>query len=563
MVPGPARGLDDNAALSDLSRSAKDGPVSRTSVLIRPLLAMVIVVGAAVGMTAVPRAQATPASTGTLSWGACPQIHFAAPEVQCATVQVPRDHANPQGPSIDVMVSRLPAREPGRARGVLIGNPGGPGGDAIGMFSALPVPDAMRDEWDLVAVQPRGLLSSTPVECAPLTDVDPLAGIIAAGAVNRERCDQQLPGYVRTLTTENTARDIEVVRRALGVDKVSLYGISYGSLLMSTYATLYPRHTDRLVLDSGVNPELVWNGVLASQTSGYKRRVHEMMAWIAQRDNIYHLGRTPLAVYRKWSATVADESGVPPSLAAPPARVGDVPPGLRAVADQYIAGVNLTADARARFENLIATLVVPGGVQANSSLLGITRQAAPDRNAWPLVAMRINGLSQSPAEPDPEVVRILTNLQEMQSLILCNENQAPAQPWLIPGSLYANFVVADIFEAPGLYYQSGLACAGAPAVTRPVALQNRGLAVQPLQIQSLGDPQTPYRESVVLQRQMRSHLITVGGGDHAQLGRSNPTLDRAIVEYLRTGTTAVTSAPEPPVTASLTTPPRTGVGAVR
>ncbi|MEE3851638.1 alpha/beta fold hydrolase [Gordonia sp. LSe1-13] len=512
-------------------------------------------------MTALPQAHAVPEQR--LDWGPCPAIHYAAPEVRCATVQVPRDHANPSGPTIDITVSRLAARDPSRKRGVLIGNPGGPGGDAVGMFSALPIPQAMRDEWDLVAVQPRGLLSSTPVQCDPLEESDTVAAITTAGAVNRERCDRSNPGYVRTITTENTARDIESVRRLLGVDKVSLYGISYGTLLMSTYATLFPHRTDRLVLDSGVDPALVWNDVLASQTQAYKRRVHEMMAWIAQRDNIYHLGTTPLAVYRAWSAKVAAESGVPPSLAAPPAQVGDVPPGLRSVAQQYIAGVNLTADARARFENLIATLLVPGGVQASSSLLGVTRMAAPERNMWPLVAMRTNGTAVPPKEPAPELVKVLTNLQEMQNLILCNENQAPAQPALIPASVYANYVVGDVFESPGLIYQSGMACAGAPAVTRPVALRNRGLAVQPLQIQSLGDPQTPYRESLAMQRQMRSHLITVGGGDHAQLGRSNPPLDRAIIEYLRTGRTSVRRAPEPPIAASLTDPPRTGIGILR
>jgi pimeloyl-ACP methyl ester carboxylesterase len=533
----------------------------REIVRIRHLSAVVVTVGVAMGLISVPPADAAPAQP--LEWGPCPAIHYAAPEVRCATVEVPRDHAQPSGPTIDVMVSRLPARDPARKRGVLIGNPGGPGGDAIGMFSALPIPTAMRDEWDLVAVQPRGLLSSTPVECASAADVDPVAALTTAGAVNRDLCDRTRPGYVRTLTTENTARDIEVVRQALGEPKISLYGISYGTLLMSTYATLFPQHTDRLVLDSGVDPSLVWNGVLASQTDAYKRRVHEMMAWIAERDSIYHLGRTPLAVYRQWSDRVADESGVPPSLAAPPAQVGDVPPGLRALARQYVAGVNLTADARARFENLVATLLVPGGLQANSSLLGVTRMAAPDRNAWPLVAMRINGRARPPQQPSPDVVKILTNLQEMQTLIMCNENQSVARPAQIPASFYANYVVGDLFDGPGLIYQSGMACAGAPAVTRPVAITDSGLSVRPLQIQSLGDPQTPYRESLAMQRQMHSHLITVGGGDHAQLGRSNPRLERAIVEYLRTGTTAVTSVPEPTITASLSTPPRTGIGVPR
>lgn len=530
---------------------------SRGSVRVGRRYAIAVAVALAVGLLALPPAAAAPVPE--LRWGSCPPIHDALPEARCATVQVPLDHANPDGPTIDIMISRLAARDPDRRRGVLIGNPGGPGSDAIGMFSRLPVPDDMRDEWDLVAVQPRGLLSATPLKCRPVSDSEQLAALTEGGALQRRRCAASTPAYLRTITTENTARDIEVVRRLLGEQKVSLYGISYGTLLMSTYATLFPRHTDRLVLDSGVNPALVWNGVPASQTQAFKRRMNEMMAWIAKHDNIYHLGRTPLAVYHQWSAEIVAESGVPPSLAAPPAQVGDVPPGLRTVTQQYLAGVNLTADTRARVENLIVTLTRPG-VQANSLLLGITRIAAPDRNKWPFVAMRINGRAQPKAEPDPEVVAILTSLQDLQSVIMCNENQAPAQPQQIPASVYMNAVVADVFDGPGLYYQSGMACAGAPAVTTPVALANKNLAVQPLQIQARDDPQTPYREALSMQRLMRSHLITVGGGDHAQLGRSHPPLDGAIVDYLRTGTTSVTSVPEPPITASLTTPPSTGIG---
>lgn len=534
---------------------------SRDTTLLGRLAVLTTVLTAAVGLMSVIPASAAPAPAQTLSWGPCPKIHGAGPEVRCATVRVPRDHARPSGPTIQIMISRIPARDPGRRRGVLIGNPGGPGGDAIGMFSALKVPREVRDEWDLIAVQPRGLLSSTPARCTPADDADAITAIVSFGGLNRERCDSADPGYVRTITTENTARDIDVVRRALGEEKVSLYGISYGTLLMSTYATLYPGHTDRLVLDSGVDPSWVWNTVLAAQTSSYKRRTHEMMAWIAQRDNIYHLGRTPLAVYRAWSAKVERESGVPPSLAAPPARVGDVPPGLRAVAAQYIAGVDLTADARARFENFIATMLVPGGLQAKSSLLGVTRLAAPDRNLWPLVALRTAGRATAPSTPNPQVIKLLTTMQEMQNLIMCNENQVPAQPATIPAAFFANYVVGDVYDAPGLIYQSGMACAGAPAVTRPVALANRGLAVPPLQIQSLGDPQTPYRGSFAMQRLMRSHLITVGGGDHAQLGRRNPALDRAITDYLRTGRTSIRSVPEPTISASLTKAPPTGIGA--
>lgn len=89
-----------------------------------------------------------------------------------------------------------------------------------------------------------------------------------------------------------------------------------------------------------------------------------MMAWIARNDRSYHAGKTPLAVYRTWSTRVEKQAGVPPSLSAPPAQIGDVPPGLKALGELYVRGANLTADTRARFENYLATVNNPGKVQA-------------------------------------------------------------------------------------------------------------------------------------------------------------------------------------------------------
>lgn len=509
-----------------------------------------ICVAASLGLGLLASVTAPPAAAAPLVWGACDPIHGASKETQCATIRVPRDYANPGGPTIAITVSRLPARDQANKRGVLFGNPGGPGGDAIGLFTALAPPAALRDNWDLIAVQPRGLLGATPVECGLDKSLE---AVLSYGKSIRDRCEKQVPGYTRTLTTEATARDIEETRKALGVNKVSLYGLSYGTFLMSTYATLFPDRTDRLVLDSSMNPDWVWNDVIAEQTPHYKARVNAMMAWIAQHDNVYHLGSTPLAVYTKWSDRVTREAGVPPSLAGPPAQVGDVPPGIKAFARQYIDGVNLTAEARAQAANLIATLLVPNGLQAKSVLYSLTRQAAPDRNSWPYVAALTAGL-RKPQTPPKTYGKILANGQNLQSLILCNENQVAPQPALTPAALYANLVVADLFSGAGLLYQSGLACAGAPPVTRPVKVANKGLAVQPLQIDSVDDPQTPYGGALVMQRTMRSHLITVGGGDHGQFGRKNKPLDDAIVEYLSTGTTGLRSAPQAPIVTPLLPP---------
>nr|WP_221247095.1 alpha/beta fold hydrolase [Gordonia humi] len=496
-------------------------------------------------MVAAPPADAAPQA---LNWGACDRIHHASPDTQCATVQVPRDYAKPNGPTISVTVSKLPAT--GARRGTLFGNPGGPGGDGIGMFTALEPADQIRQEWDLVAVQPRGLIGATPVRCDPLSKAS--GGENGAGALNRERCEKNTPGYTKTLTTETTARDIEQVRRAMGLDKISLYGISYGTWLMGTYATLFPSHTDRLVLDSAMDPRRAWGQMLDDQTAGYRARAHAMMAWIASHDDVYHLGTTPLAVYQRWSRAVEKEAGVPPSLSAPPARVGDVPPGLKAVAQQYLAGVNMTADARARIENLVATLAT-GGSQASSSLFVLTRAYAPSRDLWPAIALQTAGRS-TPPKPSAEELKAATNAQDMQSVIICNEDRSPRDPTLTPAAVLANLVTGDVFDSPGLTYRSGLGCAGAAPVTTPIPLRNK-LAVQPLQIQSVGDPQTPYRQSLATHKSMNTHLITVGGGDHGQFGRSNKPLDAAVVEYLRTGHTDVTRTPQAPVTASLTKAP--------
>ncbi|MBM7368349.1 alpha/beta fold hydrolase [Gordonia hydrophobica] len=509
-------------------------------------------IGIVAAATAVGGVLAVPAvapAAPTLNWGSCAPIHQASPDTQCATLTVPRDYSKPNGPTISITVSRIPARNQDGKRGVLIGNPGGPGVDGISMFTLLRPPTQVRDEWDLVSVQPRGLIDSTPVRCDEPSASDDV--FTSLGKVNRDRCEKNTPGYTRTLTTENTARDIERVRQALGVQKVSLYGVSYGTWLMSTYATLFPQHTDRVVLDSAVDPARVWGSVLDDQTSAYESRARQMMAWIAANDDVYHLGETPLAVYRRWSDQVSREAGVPPSLMAPPARVGDVPPGLQAVAQQYIAGVNLTADARARLENLVATLTNPGSSQATSSLLGLTRGVAPDRNGWPIVAQRMTGQLKA-EKPSKATLQVMRNFQDMQAVIICNEDWAPHDSTLAPAALIQNYLIGDIFTAPGLLFKSGLGCAGTTPVTRRIPVTNSGLAVRPLLINSLGDPQTPYRHAQALRQTMRAHLITVGGGDHGQLGRGNTPLDAAIADYLRTGATAVTRVPQGPITTPLT-----------
>jgi hypothetical protein len=140
----------------------------------------------------------------------------------------------------------------------------------------------------------------------------------------------------------------------------------------------------------------------------------------------------------------------------------------------------------------------------------------------------------------------------MQAVVLCNENAVAPRPERLPGWLFSTFVTGDLFDAIGYGYSAGPGCAGAPPVTALPEIGNHGLATAPLVLQGLRDPQTPYDGGAQHARDMDAHLVTVEGGDHgAAIQGSNPTIDMAITGYLLTGATAVTHAPEAPITAPL------------
>ena len=138
----------------------------------------------------------------------------------------------------------------------------------------------------------------------------------------------------------------------------------------------------------------------------------------------------------------------------------------------------------------------------------------------------------------------------MQSAVLCNENRVAPRPLDYPGFLWTQFVTGDIFDATGLMFSSGAACAGAPAITTPVELSGDALETRPLLLNSVGDPQTPLHGAHALADRMGAQTITVAGGDHGQVAKGNTVVDDAVVEYLRTGHTDVTEAPAPPIPAA-------------
>lgn len=518
-----------------------------------------MVVGLTFGLTtaAAYSVSAAPAGASPI-WEACPAEYQLDPAVDdCTVITVPRDYAEPDAGTIDVTVTRHRAENSAARRGVLFTNPGGPGGDAIASNSAFAqaLPSTVREQWDFIGVQPRGLPHAGVVGCALTPEVVAAMGIGFGGGAARVACDGTTPGGTAYVTTENTARDWDQVRRALGEETIDVYGLSYGTVLASTYATLFPQHTGRMVLDSAVDRDWLWNDVLWHQNDGYKGRFYDLMDWIAANDDTYGLGTTPLQVYQRWSDRIVEEAGGNPTLAPPPAQIGDVPPALGNLADAYRAGLDLTGPARVQFEAFVRRLVDPAHTQAASSLYVLTRQVLPARNSWPMIARVIrdgqSAMPEAPASSGPEYDALVA-FQFMQALVLCNENAVAPRPDRLPGWLFSNFVTGDLFDAIGYGFSAGPSCAGAPPVTTPIDVTGAGLASAPLLLQGVRDPQTPYAGGMRMAQDMNAHVVTVEGGDHgAAVQGGNTVVDGAIVDYLTTGRTAVTHAPEAPITAPL------------
>lgn len=182
----------------------------------------------------------------------------------------------------------LPAKAtgPGKRLGSLLVNPGGPGGSAISYlqsYAALGYPAAVRARYDMVAVDPRGVGRSEPVECLDgkqmdaftQTDVTPddqaetneLSATFKKYAAGCESKSGQVLPYVSTI---EAARDMDILRAALGDDKLNYVGASYGTFLGATYAGLYPERVGRMVLDGAMDPTLSAKEMNRDQTAGFE-----------------------------------------------------------------------------------------------------------------------------------------------------------------------------------------------------------------------------------------------------------------------------------------------------
>lgn len=470
----------------------------------------------------------------TLAWGSClpfavtpdQKIAYADPSLQCTRLRVPLDYANPGGRDAQIAVLRHRASSPDRRIGSLVVNPGGPGASGVETAAALTsavIGTELGARFDLVGFDPRGIGASTPtVRCltGPEQDADRRADDTdpspAGVAASEDEAKRSVAGCVArtgddvlaTIGTRDVARDMDVLRAALGDRGLNYLGYSYGTRIGSTYAEEFPANVRAMVLDGALDPD-------ADPT-----------------DEVVAQGRGFQGAFDAFARDCATHPDCP-------------------------LGTDPTA-ATARYQQLTRPLITrqlslaDGRVLSYSDAQQGTIQALYTESAWPTLRQ---GLSDLAAGRGGALMDLADQYydrgadgqyspeQDAFNAVRCVDDprlDAPAQA----------LDRATRYDAAAPFLSSGRGPSAArdecafwpvPPTSRPHLPQVPGLRA-PLVVSTTGDPATPYQAGVELAAALKGSLLTKVGDQHTATLQGFPCVDAIVTRYLVDGTPAASGA---------------------
>jgi pimeloyl-ACP methyl ester carboxylesterase len=497
----------------------------------RPWLAVaagLLVASLGIGRGAVSAQASQTASTNVIQWGSCAAPPDGIPDAgqQCATISVPKDYHYPNGPKISVAISRVPAADPSKRRGVLLSNPGGPGGAGIDMPRVLTVllPQNVKDEYDLIGFDPRGVGQSTPVTCgltsdqatqayAPLTQNHSFASTTSFMQSVANGCASHSGDLLPYITTANTARDMDLIRQSLGEQKISYLGYSYGTYLGAVYSSLFPTQTDRIVLDSSVNPNHVWQQAFQDWGPAGDARFADFAKYAASNDGTYHLGSTPAQIDQLYFQLIHKTAQHPYTVPVG-TKNGLVPDGTV---------LNDTLFREFAFSGLYADASFP----AMAQLFQLVKDA-PTAAATTHTTITPSAASTTPA--DNEAASGLA--------IACDDASWPTQPLVYKAELDANIAKAPMFGELGANIWPCAFWQNKP-LSPPVPISSNGPANNIMIVQDTRDPATPYTGALQMRQALgsRARMVSVDQGGHAVYElKPNVCANDTVTNYLADGT---------------------------
>ncbi|WP_205473875.1 alpha/beta hydrolase [Nocardioides sp. SYSU D00038] len=273
-------------------------------------LAAGLLVPATTGSAATAAAPARPALAG-ITWGQCNDPYLVQAGAKCGTLAVPLDPADPDGEKITLAVSRILA-DPGAGpyRGAMFTNPGGPGGSGLWVAAlGAAVPGNVGRTYDWYGVDPRGVGDSRPaLSCNGRYFGWDRPSYVPTKASITKHWRKKTERYARAcgrsagkkllphLRTTDVVADFEALRTAIGAEKVSFYGFSYGTYIAQVYATLHPDRLDKVVMDGVIDAKQVFYRSNLKQDKAFEKALTKFFGWVGRHHKTYQLGRSARAV---------------------------------------------------------------------------------------------------------------------------------------------------------------------------------------------------------------------------------------------------------------------------
>lgn len=458
--------------------------------------------------SAIPAASASPKPVATVSparWSDC------GGGFTCAEVRVPLDYAAPSEGYLNISMIRSAARDRDGRMGSLFINPGGPGASGVEFVrDGLAIfPPEIRERFDIVGFDPRGVNSSTAIRCIDNldghADLDPspddaaeFTELVEAAHEYADACARRNETTLAYLSTDAVARDLDLLRAAVGDDELTYLGFSYGTLIGSRYAELYPNLIRAMALDGGIDPSLDLEHFRTGQAKAFEGALTRFLEDCASRTRCpFHEGGNSARAFDTLMASI-DREPIPALRLRDPRLVG---PGLAWSAV-------LAALYSESFWPILATALSQAKDGDGSLMLAISD---------PFRGRKSNGS--------------YSNLQDAYVANVCLDYPAPTDV-----AEYTGWAVGLDDSAPHFaefVAYNDLICAfwAVPAQGMPRAVKAAG-APPIVVVGTTGDPATPYQWSKALADQLESGvLITREGEGHTGYADSI-CVQKAVNAYL-------------------------------
>ncbi len=444
---------------------------------------------------------------------------------ECARLLVPFDYGRPDGRRFSLPVVKLPASDPSRRIGAMVINPGGPGGSgvlyALGARSELPA--AVLARFDIVGFDPRGVGASEPaLSCLTgpqldqylATDDDPanaaqLATVVGQSKLYAERCEQNSAALLPYVGTRNAARDMDVLRAALGESRLTYLGKSYGTYLGTWYAQLFPARVRALVLDGAVDPDTPSLQDDITQAEGFQVALNSFTSWCLAAASCPLRGGSVAAAVAKVQGLVTRANSVP-----------------------------------------LANQLNDGQVADGAMLVNGIAAALYSKSYWPDLKTGLANAFAGDGTVLVELANLLlernpngtySNLADADTAISCLDRPWPRSLATWQAAAKQAAAQAPLFGAPIMW--GSLACAYWPVPSYPLPRIRAAGAPPILVIGTLRDPATPYRWAQALAGDLASGVLLGWNGDgHTAYGQGSASVDTIVNDYLinlsvpRTGT---------------------------